>query len=157
MEILILMAVVITFFIVVNKSGLSHDTELGSVDTSSSTATVRIAQAIAAAEGFYLPGSRPSRNHNPGDMTADLIGRAVGTDGSFVVYANDSDGWKNLYVQINAWFNGTSSYHNSNSTIADLAGLGHETGYTSTDQNSWAQQVANQLGVDINTPIGDVA
>lgn len=129
----------------------------GYVDTSSDSLTVKIAQAIATAEGFYVPGSRPARNHNPGDMTADLIGRSIGTDGNFVVYASDHDGWLNLYAQINSWLNGTSRYHSQNSTIADIAGLGNEVGYTSTEQTSWAQNVANYLGVDLNTPIGEIA
>lgn len=112
----------------------------------------RIAQAIAFAEGFYVPGSRPARNHNPGDMTADLIGKAVGMDGAFVVYATDDDGWNNLYTQIQKWLNGSSSHANSGSTITQISDF-----YTTTDQTAWATQVANQLGVSIDTPIGEVS
>jgi len=128
----------------------------GYVDTSNTGNVQRIAQAIASAEGFYVAGSRPARNHNPGDMTADLVGKSVGTDGMFVVYATDDDGWANLYAQVNAWLNGTSKHHSSDSTIADLAGLGSETGYTSTEQESWATNVANQLGVDVNATLGSI-
>lgn len=111
----------------------------------------RIAQAIATAEGFYVAGSRPARNHNPGDMTADLIGKKVGMDGSFVVYASDDDGWENLYHQINLWLSGGSSHATAQSTITDISQF-----YTTTDQTAWAANVANSLGVSLDTPIGEV-
>jgi hypothetical protein len=112
----------------------------------------KIAQAIAFAEGFYVAGSRASRNHNPGDMTADLIGKSVGMDGPFVVYASDDDGWANLYAQINLWLSGGSSHATASSTITQISQF-----YTSTDQTAWATNVANQLGVSVDTPIGTVA
>lgn len=128
----------------------------GYVDQSATSQTVRIAQAIATAEGFYSPGSRPARNHNPGDMTSDLIGKSIGMDGPFVVFITDADGWNNLYAQVNAYINGTSRYHSSSSSISDLAGLGSETGYTATDQEAWANTVAQTLGVSVDTPLGQV-
>lgn len=112
----------------------------------------KIAQAIAFAEGFYVSGSRPARDHNPGDMTQDLIGKSVGMDGPFVVYASDDDGWANLYAQIEKWLQGNSSHATADSTITDIAGF-----YTATDQTAWATNVANHLGVSIDTPIGEVA
>lgn len=130
----------------------SIDSLGGVVDISADTITVKIAEAIARAEGFYVSGSRPARNHNPGDMTADLIGRSIGKDGSFVIYANDGDGWLNLYAQINAWFNGTSRHATSTSTIAQIASF-----YTDTQQDIWAKNVAEYLGVDVSTQIGDLA
>ena len=118
----------------------------------SSSSVQKIAQAIATAEGFYVAGSRPARNHNPGDMTADLIGKSVGMDGSFVVYMTDSDGWQNLYTQIQEWLSGTSSHATSASTISQISQF-----YTTTDQSSWATTVANELGVSLDTPIGEVS
>jgi hypothetical protein len=112
----------------------------------------RIAQAIAFAEGFYVNGSRPQRNHNPGDMTQDLIGRKIGMDGAFVIYSSDDDGWSNLYKQVEMWLGGSSSHASASSTISDLSSF-----YTTTDQAAWATNVANQLGVSIDTPIGDIS
>lgn len=112
----------------------------------------RIAQAIAYAEGFYRSGSRAARNHNPGDMTQDLIGKKVGTDGPFVVYSTDDDGWSNLYAQINMWLDGSSGKASPDSTISDISEF-----YTTTDQTSWATNVANRLGVGLDTPIGEVS
>ena len=112
----------------------------------------KIAEAIAFAEGFYVAGSRPARNHNPGDMTLDLVGKAIGKDGPFVVYATDSDGWSNLYAQVEAWLNGDSAHADSTSTITDISLF-----YTTTDQTAWATNVANHLGVSTDTAIGEVA
>jgi L-asparaginase II len=120
----------------------------GSVDSSASGGVQRLAQAIATAEGFYVAGSRPQRNHNPGDMTQDLIGKAIAKDGFFVVYANDADGWANLYAQINLWLSGGSSHANAQSTISDLSGF-----YTTDNQSTWAINVANSAGVTVDTPI----
>lgn len=111
-----------------------------------------IAQAIATAEGFYVSGSRPARDHNPGDMTQDLIGKSVGMDGQFVVYSNDQDGWDNLYAQINLWLSGGSAHANSSSTIADISQF-----YTTTDQETWASNVAAVLGVTPDTQIGSIS
>lgn len=123
-----------------------------SVDTSAPPNVQKIAQAIASAEGFFVAGSRPARNHNPGDMTADLIGKAIGFDGPFAIYASDADGWANLYAQVNAWLKGHSSHATAESTIADLSQF-----YTANDQTAWAANVANAAGVSIDTPIGEIA
>jgi hypothetical protein len=155
MELAIATLMFIGYLIYSSFKGNSTDSvnDLGGfVDTSADTITVKIAEAIARAEGFYVAGSRPARNHNPGDMTADLIGRSTGKDGSFVVYANDGDGWLNLYAQINAWLNGTSHHATADSTISQIASF-----YTDTEQDIWANNVANYLGVDVSTPIGELA
>jgi len=123
----------------------------GRVNTSDTSQVEKIAQAIATAEGFYAVGSRPQRNHNPGDMTADLVGASTGTDGMFVVYGNDQDGWNNLYAQINAWLNGTSKHAGPTSTIADVSKF-----YTTTEQDSWAANVAGHLGVSVETELGQI-
>jgi hypothetical protein len=110
-----------------------------------------LAGAIAVAEGFGLPGARPTRDHNPGDMTSDLIGKAVGKDGAFVVYANDDDGWMNLYYQCDLWLSGQSAHAGPDSTIQQIADF-----YTATQQSIWANNVANHLGVSVDTPIGSL-
>ena len=129
--------------------GTGGDTSMNSNATPS---VQKIAQAIAFAEGFYVSGSRPARNHNPGDMTRDLIGKSVGTDGSFVVYANDDDGWADLYAQINLWLSGGSAHATADSTISQISQF-----YTANDQTTWATNVANHLGVSLDTSIGEVS
>ena len=136
-----------------SQSGSDTIDDLGGVvDDSAPTATEQIAQAIATAEGFYVSGSRPQRNNNPGDMTADLVGTSTGKDGAFVIYGNAQDGWNNLYAQVNAWLNGTSKHAGPDSTITDVASF-----YTTTDQAAWAQTVAGRLGVTVDTPLSAIA
>jgi hypothetical protein len=137
-----------------NKQGTFSGTVVGEAisDVSSAFDPVdSLAKAIATAEGFYVDGSRPQRDHNPGDMTADLIGRGVGTDGPFIVFATDDDGWSNLKAQIQKWFDGSSKNADSSSTIADLSGF-----YTNTEQDSWASNVAKALGVSTDTSLSDL-
>jgi hypothetical protein len=124
----------------------------GNVDSSASPGVQTLAQAIATAEGFYVAGSRPARDHNPGDMTQDLIGKGVGLDGAFIIYATDADGWANLYAQINLWLNGGSAHATASSTISDLS-----TFYTADNQSTWAVNVANAAGVSVDTPISQIA
>jgi hypothetical protein len=149
--ILALVALAVVLF---EQAQSSSDTvaDLGGVVDSSDPANVeKIARGIATAEGFYVVGSRPARNHNPGDMTADLVNAAVGVDGMFVVYGTDQDGWNNLYAQINAWLNGTSRHAGPTSTIYDVSRF-----YTTTDQDAWAATVASVVGVDVDTQLGAI-
>lgn len=124
---------------------------IGGAMTTPDSVVQNIAKAIAVAEGYYESGSRPARNHNPGDMTEDLIGKSVGRDGIFVIYASDDDGWANLYAQIEKWLNGTSSHAGPSTTIAQVSQF-----YTTTDQTDWATNVANELGVSVDTRLGDI-
>jgi hypothetical protein len=122
-----------------------------------------IARAVAFAEGGYTvdgqnrnDGSRPSRNHNPGDLTADIGGNdihPVGWDGPFAVYASDQEGWEDLYSQVILWLTGRSKVAGPVTTISELS-----TRYTATvgDQPAWAQAVANVLGVSADTELGQV-
>jgi len=112
---------------------------------------IALAQAIATAEGFYVPNTRPAKDHNPGDLTVDINGRGVGKDGSLIIYASDDDGWDALYQQVQKYFNGSSAHAGPDSSIADLSGV-----YTATEQSSWAANVSNTLGVDPNTSLSDL-
>lgn len=107
----------------------------------------KLSKAIARAEGFYVPGSRPARNHNPGNMTQDLIKKSIGKDDSFVIYANDADGFENLRRQLwLVW--GGSAYYNPTMTIEEFARV-----WTTTQQSSWASNVASALGVSVDTQL----
>ena len=110
----------------------------------------RIADAIAYAEGFYVSGSRPQRNNNPGDLTRDITGTAIGNDGIYMVYGNAGDGWDALYQQVRLMFGGSSIY-NSAMSIAEMASH-----YTSTEQSAWAANVASRLGVSVDTPLSQI-
>lgn len=115
------------------------------------TATNAFAVAIAYAEGFYINGSRPQRNNNPGDLTIDTIGKAIGKDGPFVVYQTVEDGWEALKRQVSLILTNTSGIYNTNMTIQDVANR-----YTATEQSAWALNVANKLGVSPDTKISEI-
>lgn len=58
-----------------------------------------VLEAIARQEGFYVPGSRPARNHNPGDLEYGPFAKAHGataSDGRFAVFPDDATGFAAL-------------------------------------------------------------
>jgi hypothetical protein len=141
MKVLIIVAVLILVAVLLLGGGMAFR----------SVVTDKFARAIAKAEGFYVSGSRPARNHNPGNMTVDLTGKAVGRDDSFVVYATDEDGWDNLRKQVWLMFSGGSSIYGPFMTIAEVASL-----YTTTQRTEWANNVAAALGVSTDTQLSQL-
>jgi hypothetical protein len=105
----------------------------------------RIADAIAFAEGYFVPGSRPRRNNNPGDLERDLTGKGIAWDGPYVVYPSAADGFEALEHQVRLMFGGSHIYRPS-MTIAEVAMR-----YTESQQRIWAQNVAFRLGVTTET------
>lgn len=104
----------------------------------------RFANAIATAEGFFVNGSRPQRNNNPGDIMSN---------GQFVVYSTTEDGWSALYGQVYKMFYGGSAYYNPSMTISQVAyyyanGSGDPTGAA-----NWANNVAGVMGVTPDTTL----
>jgi hypothetical protein len=110
----------------------------------------KLANGIALAEGYFIPGSRPSRDNNPGDLTIDTIGRAIGKDGIYVVYATPQDGMDALRQQVRLMFGGSHIY-NPSMTIQEVAGH-----YTTTDVDAWAVNVATAAGVTTDTRLSDI-
>jgi hypothetical protein len=105
-------------------------------------------EGIALAEGFYVTGSRARRNNNPGNLTVDTIGKATGKDGMFAIYATAGDGWNALYKQVELILTDASNIYNSDMTLRQIGQK-----YTTTDQLAWSMNVANKLGIDIDTPV----
>jgi hypothetical protein len=114
-----------------------------------------VARAIAFAEGFYSPGSRASRNHNPGDLTLDIGGNDIhplSFDGPYAIYQSDADGFADLQGQIILWLTGKSHVAGPSDTIATLSRK-----YTATEQAGWARNVASYLGVSVDTSLSELA
>lgn len=109
----------------------------------------KFADAIAHAEGFYVSGSRPARNHNPGDLEN---WPGVPTDGEgYSVFASDSDGWQALEQQLNAIRNSASRHYSSGMSFAAMGFI-----YAGGDPGgNWARNVASFLGANVSDPIGD--
>ncbi len=114
----------------------------------------KIARAIAKQEGFFKAGSMAARNHNPGNMTADLLGIGIGHEGPFVIFASDVDGWNNLYEEVILMVtpgpSGSGRYEPTD-TILQVAMK-----YTATQQPEWAANVAAFLGVTPATRLDQI-
>jgi hypothetical protein len=54
-------------------------------------------EAVAREEGYYVKGSRPQRNNNPGDIEfgtfAEAHGATKGTDGRFAIFDSPEAGF----------------------------------------------------------------
>jgi hypothetical protein len=111
----------------------------------------RLAAAIVNAEGANVTGSLPNLYNNPGDLTQDTTGKGIGIGSQGLIqYASYNDGLEALYTQVQKMFDGTSAYYSSDMTIAQVAQQ------YATDWQNWANNVANYLGVSINTPISQI-
>jgi hypothetical protein len=110
----------------------------------------KIAEAIAFAEGYFVSGSRPLRNNNPGDVERDVTGKGAGWDGPYVIYATSQDGREALEHQVRLMFGGCRIYKAS-MTIAEVARR-----YTATDPAGWARTVAGRLGVTVDTRLDEI-
>lgn len=61
-------------------------------------ARTKLAQLIARREGFGKPGTKPTRDHNPGDLEhAPHVGA---WDGKIGIEPDDDDGWEDLERQL---------------------------------------------------------
>lgn len=116
----------------------------------------KIAKAIAIAEGFYVSGSLPQRANNPGDIEQGDIG--YGTIDGKTKYPSASQGWQALYAQVQAMLDNSSAIYGPSWTIQDVAneyvsGQSHNT----SSSADWAENVANALGVTVDTQIGQIS
>jgi len=113
-----------------------------------SGALSNISEAIAKFEGFYKPGSIAQRSNNPGN---------IGTFGGKVSsYADVGDGWDAL----GNWISGHASSHPDWDFYDTMRYYltGSTTGIAGPNQDpdSYAEYVANYLGVDPTTPVSSV-
>jgi hypothetical protein len=142
----------VPFLIVLGIIGIAAFLILGgNLPIAPTTQVQVIAKAIAKAEGFYVQGSISQRAHNPGDLELGDIG--YGTISLKTIYPSDGQGWNALYRQVERFLGILpSSMYNSNMSIAEIAS--HYVG--DSGASDWARNVADALGVDVDTPIGEV-
>ncbi len=99
-----------------------------------------LAEAIAHAEGFYVPGSIPALAHNPGDLVcAWLPGPKMGAEGIHI-FENDATGWAALEHQLALIRAGKSREYQLGTTIGEMAAH-----WTRTQQTAWALNVCDGL------------
>lgn len=88
------------------------------------------------------------RNNNPGNLK--------GTDGQFQTFATPQEGQQALIADLTAKMTGaTSTGLTANSTLQDFANVWAPKS-DSNDPTKYAQNLASQLGVPVNTPIGSL-
>jgi hypothetical protein len=92
------------------------------------------AEAIAAAEGYGVPGAIPTVRNNPGDLK--LSGGVITT------FATPSEGWAALYRQIELMRDGRSAYYSPTMTLADVSRV-----WTATEQSAWLSNVIHAMRV----------
>jgi len=105
-----------------------------------------LADAIANAEGANVPGSIPNRANNPGDLKLGDIGYgtlAAAGGQQITVFPSLAAGMAALEHQISLIASGQSKAgYPAGGSIADIAAV-----YTGGSGTSWAQNVANFLGL----------
>lgn len=115
-----------------------------------------IATAISVAEGFGEPNAIPTLANNPGDLADPNhifnwpgdTGQRMGSAG-IVVFATLTDGWNQLFRQIIAWLNGTSSEVQPSYTIETLGAV------YANDPTNWPSNVVGALsGLGYSLPNG---
>jgi hypothetical protein len=115
------------------------------------------ADAIARFEGFYTAGSRPQRNHNPGDLKFAGQSGAVGQDSAgFAIFPDDATGFQALYNQLNKYVRDFPGY----SLLQIMAHyLGQSTATSDAQGNAFAYagSVADALGVPTTATLSALA
>lgn len=115
-----------------------------------------LAQAIATLEGFGIPGARPTRDNNPGDVRRAT--GMTGTDsGGIATFADQGDGWDAL----GTWLTSHTAAH-PDWDFYDLTHF-YATGTTTgtpaageANPDDSADYIADYLGVDPTTPVSNV-
>jgi hypothetical protein len=98
-----------------------------------------LANAIADAEGFGVPGAIPTVNHNPGDITDGK--------GNKLVYASDADGMAALSSIVRGWLTGVSRLYSLDDSFQEVGRKYVNGPNAGVDANSmaWASNVVAWL------------
>lgn len=104
-----------------------------------------IAATIQQVEGYY-PGSLAYTNNNPGNLI--YVGQAGATQGAggFAAFPSYDAGYSALLSQI-------QNYANRGLTIDQMMAIYAPAGQGSNNPSSYAQTIANNLGVSTSTPV----
>lgn len=117
-----------------------------------STVIAIMGAAIQAFEG-WTEGSVSYRNNNPGNLKYAHQKGAIGIDpAGFAVFPTYADGWQALMAQLEAAFSGASHVYSPEDTLSEFFAK-----YTEGDSQSYANYVADRLGVSPGTRLKDIA
>jgi hypothetical protein len=115
------------------------------------------ADAIARFEGFYSAGSRPARNHNPGDLKFAGQPGAIGQDSAgFAIFPDDATGFQALYNQLAKYVRDFPDY-SLLQIMAHYLGQHDPTSDAQGNAFTYAGSVAGALGVDVNVTLADLS
>ena len=70
---------------------------------------VKLIEAMAKQEGFGVPGARPTKNNNPGDLQYGPFARthgAIGTDGRFAIFPDVATGYSAMSALLKLHYSG---------------------------------------------------
>jgi hypothetical protein len=133
-------------------SDLASETGGANAGANPSAPVQAIATAIASAEGYGPPGNIPTKANNPGDLCLGDLGSGTITSSGgekITVFPTSDAGWQALYSQVSLMCNNQSGNYNTGMTWAQIGAK-----YAGAN-TPWGQNVANALGVDVNSTLGD--
>lgn len=105
---------------------------------------IRLAKAIAHAEGYGPLNNLPTRINNPGDMELGDLG--YGVQAGKTIFRELDAGWEHLYFEVWLMLNGKSHVYSPNLSLIEIAAK-----YTGNDNAAaWASIVAQDIGISVN-------
>lgn len=108
--------------------------------------------AIAKQEGFFIKGSIPNRNHNPGDLKGvqhEYLGQ-VGLDKhGHIIFKNDNWGWAALENQVRKMCASEGRY----SADMTISQIGRK---YAADWKRWSKNVAKNLNCTPSTTLAEL-
>jgi hypothetical protein len=114
-----------------------------------------LANALAKAEGYGIPGAIPTQANNPGDLElGDLGYGTIQAQGGnpITVFPDAASGMTALQAQAQAILTGSSKYYGPDQTLSDIG-----TTYAGPGEGqTWAGNVASILGTSPDTPVGQI-
>lgn len=111
-----------------------------------------VCRAIAHAEGYNVAGSNPAVLNNPGDISdgSSVYGFESHSGSSITKFPDAPTGWQWLYTKIENAANGLSSVYDPSMSWREIGSV-----YAPPNAETWASNVANNLGVDSDSSLGD--
>lgn len=109
-------------------------------------------RAIAVAEGYNVVGSNPANLNNPGDISdgASTYGSEFHSGSSITKFPDAVTGWQWLYTKLNNAANGKSTVYDPSMSWNEIGAI-----WAPPNATVWAANVARQLGVDVDSSLGD--
>jgi hypothetical protein len=121
-----------------------------------SNAVLKLARAIAHAEGFGDPDAIPTKANNPGDLTGADGGsfRVLGVMNKEGVLHFESldDGWLALHLKVDRMLSGKSKMYPLTLTLEQVG-----IRYSGSDAGDWARNVGSYLGVPVTATLQELA